>query len=576
MTAACLLAAAIQLAGVEGNALRARTFLDANNVKVGDPLVLTVDFIGEADFAALHPPALSRHVNRRDWKLDDASAKTDTYRDARRLTYRIRPMREGVLWFPALEFEYRGADGATRTVRSNEVPVHARAGAAVEVAEMREDPNRMPEPDALVTGLPDGTAAALSDDERFAWRKACANPTADGFAAFDFPEARLNEAACAIRDGNWARALRVYSRLEWRIGQTPAVERGIVAALALRYENPAAELPVWRQVLRPVLRFGWQGRVGVVGGALAALALLFALAGRLIRAVAALAVCALLLPQAAAAQDIFERMEQMMERQRRQMQQMTTGGGFGFHFGEKEVREVPKVEARAATSKGELQVGDEFEFILSLEAPRTASIGQVRITPSQMFGMTVTGRPRNLTDGPCANPSNVVRRLSFPVRYDVPFKGSVSFQVDGMVTGRQASNERGGLFSFSFSNSFVAQTPPVEVDIRPLPAAGQPAGFSGIIAPELSVFEYPDLLKVETNDVITITYRMKCDGYVPEGWMPEGAAFEWGRENGVFEFRRFFVADGKSETPVVKIVWYDPQTKSYRTARTGGSHVSYK
>ena len=33
------------------------------------------------------------------------------------------------------------------------------------------------------------------------------------------------------------------------------------------------------------------------------------------------------------------------------------------------------------------------------------------------------GAAQNLPDGKSANPSNVVKRMSFPVRYDVPFKG---------------------------------------------------------------------------------------------------------------------------------------------------------
>ena len=121
----CLVLAAIQLTGVVGNGLRTRAFFDANNVKVGDPMVLTIDFVGEADFTKLHPPALAKAVGTKDWKLDDASVKTDTERGARRLTYRIRPMREGVLWFPALEFEYASPSGERRLVRSNEIPVHA-------------------------------------------------------------------------------------------------------------------------------------------------------------------------------------------------------------------------------------------------------------------------------------------------------------------------------------------------------------------------------------------------------------------------------------------------------------------
>ena len=78
MILAGLFLAAIELAGVTGTDLRARAFFDCNNVKVGDPMTLTVDFIGNADFAALHPPRLSRALDGRVWKLDQASAKTET------------------------------------------------------------------------------------------------------------------------------------------------------------------------------------------------------------------------------------------------------------------------------------------------------------------------------------------------------------------------------------------------------------------------------------------------------------------------------------------------------------------
>ena len=296
-----LILCAIQLSGVTGTSLRARAFFDANNVKVGDPLVLTVDFLGKAEFRDLHPPALSKSVDRRVWRVDDASAKTDTYRDARRLTYRVRPLKEGVLWFPALEFEYETPDGTRRTVRANDIPVHAKAGAQVEVTEMSEDPDKMPEPPDLIVAAPRG----LSSDGEFAWRKACSNPKADAFAAFSCPEARLNEARCAIMEGNWAHALKIYSLLEWQIGQTPDVERGIVAALAHRYDNPAVELPVWRQVLRPVLRYEWKGRVGIVLGVLTLLALVGWILGRSIRALACVTV-ALFLILPSDAQDIFE------------------------------------------------------------------------------------------------------------------------------------------------------------------------------------------------------------------------------------------------------------------------------
>jgi len=575
-----VLLCAIQLTGVTGTELRARAFFDANNVKVGDPMVLTIDFIGEAEFKNLHPPSLRKAVAKSDWKVDDVSAKTDTFRDARRLVYRVRPMREGVLWFPSLEFEYAGADGKPRQVRANEIPVHAKGGAQVVVAEISEDADALPQPPELVdvTYGTSGreTASPLGEDEMFRWRKAMSKPTADAFADFDFPAAKLNEATCAIREGNWVRAVKVYQRLEWRIGQTPEIERGLLAALALREGNPSVELPVWRQVLRPILRFGWKGRVGIVVGGFAALALLFWLLGRGIRAVACV-VLSVACVTSADARDIFEEMEQRMNQMQQQMQSAFSGNGFGFSFGGS--REQVRITARLAADKRTQQVGDVFNFILSLEAPRSASIGQVRLAPSETFGLTFAGQVQNLADVKSTNPSNVIHRLSIPVRYDVPFRGKIAFSVEGMVSGRQT--RRGGGFSMSFSNSFRCDTQPVLVDVKPLPTAGQPADFSGIVSEGLAVHELCDILRVETNDIVTISYRLLPKGYVPPGFLPKGSAFEWTRQEDAehhareIEYRRYFVADGAKTTPVLVIPYYDPRTKTYREAKTGGTPLRY-
>ena len=575
------LLAAIVLQGVEGIDLRARAFFDANNVKVGDPMVLTIDFLGEADFKDLHPPALAKAVGRKDWKLDDVSAKTDTFRDARRLTYRVRPMREGVLWFPALEFEYEGPDGSKRVTRSNEIPVHAKAGMQVDMgAEMGENTDEMPAPPALVSAFKvQGSKSKVSEDVEFAWRKAMARPTADAFAEFDFPAARMNEATCAIREGNWARAMKIYSALEWRIGQTPEIERGMIAALALKYDNPAVELPVWRQVMRPLLRFGWQGRVGIVLGGFAVLALVFWLLGRGIRAVACLAVV-IGFASAANAQGLFQQMEEQMRQMQQQMQQaMGSGGGFFSHFGEKVEREPVRIAANVATSKPVLQVGDPFEFIIALEYPRTASVGQIRMAPSESFGLVFTGQAQNLTDGKSSNPSNVVKRLAVPARYDVPYKGAIFFSVEGMVSGRTTRNR--GMFTMSFSNSFQCETKPLKINVRPLPSANQPADFAGIISEGLRIHETCDILTVGTNDVVTITYRMFPKGYVPADFLPKGVAFEWVRQTDregrvqEIEYRCYFVADGAAKTPELVIPYYDPRTKTYKSAQTGGTPLKY-
>ena len=566
-----VLFAAIPLTGVVGDGLRARAFFDANNVKVGDPLVLTLDFLGAADFAALHPPALAKVVNREYWKLDDASAKTETYRDARRLTYRVRPMREGVIWFPELEFAYVGPDGKPHRVRSNAIPVHAKPGAAVEVAELRKDEVTMPQPDALITDFRTDDA-----DLDFAWRKACARPTADAFAAFDFPAAKLNEARCATLAGDWKRALAIYSRLEWRIGQTPAVERGILAALAVKSANPLVELPVWRQVGRPVLKYGWMGRVLIVAGGGLALVLLFWLAGRCVRRLACIAL--VFAAFSCAAQNAPNDPFQEIRRAQRQMDEMMSRafGEDGFPSARVAAQPRPDMRAAVSLSRDDLQVGDEFDYVLSLEVPKGLSVGQVNIAPVNAGEFTVVGRVANLTDGKSANPSNVVRRFSLPVRYDRPYRGKVSFQLT--VPYQVANSRQGGFFSFFASTLLNArvQTPPLEVNVKPLPKEGQPADFSGIVATRLTLTETPDLRRVETNDVICITYRMTYDGYLPTDWMPPGAAFEWTREGGAVEWRRFFVADGAAATPKGEVVWYDAKARAYRRELFGGTPITYE
>lgn len=573
----CLFLAAIELSGVTGTTLRSRAFFDAHNVKVGDPLVLTVDFIGEADFSALHPPALSKAVGKGSWKVDDASAKTDTYRDARRLTYRVRPVREGVVYFPSLEFSYIGPDGSRRTLRTNEIPVHAKKGKDVVVEGMDEDFDAMPSPADLIVKIgekPWGTSEkSLTEDELFAWRKSCANPTADAFAAFRFPEARLNEARCALVEGKWARAMKIYRALEWRTGQSEEIEKGIVAALAMRYGNPAATLPVWRQVLRPVLRFAWAGRLTIILSLLALVAFLFWLFGRIVRVFAALAFSvALLSPADVLADDIFERMNEQMRRMRQRMNAMPFGGFTGIAEDE---QSVINIKATAAKSVDKPVVGEEFEYVLSIETLSSVTLSSVRITPSETVGLKVTGQVRNLPDLK-SGPSNVVKRLAIPVRYDMPLKTEVSFVVSGMAEGRATHLQR--RMTFSYSRSFRAASRSIPLEVKPLPGDSQPSDFQGLVSESLRIHEMCDILKVETNDVVCITYRMHSrGGFVPASFLPPSAAFEMTRDvaNGVYDYRRFFVADGAGRTPEISVSYYDPRTKTYKRAKTGGTRLIY-
>lgn len=571
------LLAVIELSGVTGSHLRARAFFDAHNVKVGDPLILTVDFIGEADFSALHPPRLSKAVSVKDWKVDDASAKTDTYRDARRLTYRVRPMREGVLYFPSLEFSYLNSYGKKVVVRANEIPVHAKSSSSVVVEGMDEVFNAMPHPSPLIVELgkkPWGVKAdSLSDDELFAWKKACSNPTADAFAAFSFPEAKLNEARCALVAGEWSRAMSIFRRLEWRIGQTEEIERGIVSALALRFENPAVELPVWRKVLRPLLRFTWLGRILSVVAAFLLMVIISRVFSKLLKLFAAFTLfLSPLVPFDVFAEDIFE----MMRREVRRMDESfdKIGGGFGFFDVSRQ--DPVKVKATAKMNALRPTVGEEFEFIISIEAPKRVTLSDIRITPSETYSLKITGRARNLEDERVG--SNVVKRIAIPVRYDSPMKGKIHFTVLGSAASAVSSSRRSAMMQYSYSRTFRTSTEPIDFEVAPLPSLGKPSDFSGIVSEYLRLHEMCDILKVETNDIVCITYRLYSkNAHVPEDFLPPGSAFEMAREpkGEYIDYRRFFVADGAEKTPVISIPYYDPRSKSYRRVETGRTSLTY-
>ena len=54
---------AITLDGVTGVQLTARSFLDSNNVRVGDPMTLSIDFVGTAELENIHPREINKVVD---------------------------------------------------------------------------------------------------------------------------------------------------------------------------------------------------------------------------------------------------------------------------------------------------------------------------------------------------------------------------------------------------------------------------------------------------------------------------------------------------------------------------------
>jgi hypothetical protein len=276
----------------------------------------------------------------------------------------------------------------------------------------------------------------------------------------------------------------------------------------------------------------------------------------------------------ASAMDVFERMEEEMDALHRQMRQSMGLPGLS-RAGERQRR--IEIRAAAVADRTDITVGDDFEFIISIEAPADASLSNLRINAGDVPGMVFTGRAENLTDGKSANPSNVVKRVSVPVRCDVPFEGKVAFDVSGMVSSRRSDRRTSGFFSFMSSNSFQVKATPATVKVNALPEAGRPDGFAGIVCESIEVDESLDIARVETNDVINITYTVRYRGFVPDDYMPPGSAFQVGRDANRTSavYRRFFVADGAPASPKAEIKYYNPKTKRYEVVAFGGTPIEY-
>ncbi len=488
-------------------AAMATASFDANNVQLGDPMILTVDCVG-TEFTEVHPPAISKEVNPKVWKVDDESAKTETFDNWRRFVYRVRPLKEGVQYFPALTF---------LTTQTSPIPVHVKPGTQAALLGLNEDLTEFPQPDGILVAL----AQPILEDTQFRWRKACRNPTAEAFAAFSFPEARLNEAACHILDGNWAKALQIYSRLEWQTGQTPTIERGIVAALARKHNSAAVELPVWRSTFRPILKYAWQGRLAWVAALVFVGVCFFWLCGRLIR----LFICVGLM--LAAPQLVAE-----------------------------------EIQASFVMSQPHVQVGEAFEFIVSIERPQGVTLGRVQYQPTEVVGLTVLGAVQNLPDVVLTNSNTVVSRQVIPVRYDVPFQGELAFRVSGMATIRREEKRPGFSFVSQSSQSFQIATPSVAIRVAPLPSENQPPDFSGAVGTGFVFAQVAHPLRVETNDVVKVSYIFN-DDY--KGYLPPQARLA----------TRYLIADGRPATPSVDFVYYDTTTKTYQRLTAEGTPLTY-
>ena len=526
---------AIMLEGIVSDDLKTDISFDAYNVQVGDPMMLTIDFVGEADFSHLHPPKLSKEVDSEIWKIDDMSAKTDTYRDARRLVYRVRPVKAGLLEFPSLEFGYQSQSGEEKKIVTEKLPVHVRVGAQAVLLGLEDDISDMPMPDGLIFKVDN-----LPQKSRFSWNKACAEAKSEGFKDFDFPEARLNEAACLILEGNYNRALSIYSKLEWKIGQTPQIERGIIAALARKNSSSVVSLPVWRMVLRPLLKYAWPARLGFIVGATVLLTAVFTLGFKLIRIIAV--IVAIAAPFNVFAFDGFE-----------SLFNMTFGGN---QIKEEKLEITPSVKFIPDT----VTIGENFTLELSVEVPKHYGVNRVEWNHSAIPGLEQVGKVENLTNLDGANPSNTVVRQSIKLRCVAPFSGAVKFVANAYITIKSERNNRGMVSHYSYTRNVTRPAPIVSLTVNDLPDVTKPDGYEGAVGSQFRIIQRADTLFAETNDVIVVTSEIFHNGYLPKNKVS----------------RKFFIASGSEEIPCDTLIFYNPDKKIYEKVLSNSLKIKYR
>jgi len=567
--------------GAIGTRLTATAALDTTVCTAGDPLLLTLDLAGDADFSRVTPPDLAAPLAAAGFRLDAASARSDTRDGGKSFTWRVRPLKTGTFDFPALSLGWYDTSARTyRTAVTQPLPIQAKAGAQAALAaatETEEEDASFPMPDGLDLDLDETDftlkhalvlALRATDEKSF---RTAADTYADFLAKRGrdrlFDAADLNPfdrtgekrarhyrnlAALRLLGGDARAALRACRQAEWAAGETPATRRCVQAACARLRNDPRADLPVPRILFPFWYRFALAGRALIVLGALLALVLLFRLAAVSGRRTAVLFL-AVGLAAGARGQGFFQR--------------FNFGGG----------RTAPAVSGVLFTEPRTVLVGEPFAFILELETDKDAGLDDLRVggLPDADADHITYGAFENLADKPAKNPKKVVKRLRLPARFLAPFSRRIDAVVNGMATVRT----RTGFGSSSFSTSFGCPLPGLDLTVAPLPVAGRPAGYSGAIGRGFRLVYTLKPDRVRPGDLVEATCTLTFDGYFPTNAVPRFAPWpagfkvyplkETARDAHSVTWRRMLVPENVTATnaAAAAVDYYDLATKKYATLR---------
>ena len=502
--------------GAMGRDVSVTASLDASNCKAGDPMLLTVELSGDADLSLAHPPKLEPQVNAAGrkqpvFRLDDESVKTETLSSARRFVYRVRALRAGTFEFPPLEFAYYDLGKREYVVRRTD-PIPIQISAAAQAALSGDDLSAsagMPMPDGfeldpqwassrpLFPSLLGMFSSGRRAENSFTWERAAAmSARAKGekdFAALaevykslvdggiENGPVYMNLGTALLMAGKPYDALRAYSRAERWTGATPATMRGVRAAYARIYDTSDPGLPPERMVFRAFAYLTWDEwslvLAGIFGLVVAAVALRM-IVRRVARSRAAKAAASFALLLAAVM-------------------------GVALSARGDSVSLSPRRPV----------VGGLCSLTLEIAAPEGKTLEQLHIDglPNADTDAVEYGEIQSLPDRKDASEKKTYKRFLIPMRFLEPYTNRCSVVMSGMVVSRVS---RGGFTSQSMRN-FASTLGSVEFRVSPLPEGSRPATFEGAVGTRFRLTQSVSTDKVRPGDLVTVTYRLAYDGYVP-------------------------------------------------------------
>lgn len=135
--------------------LTVKASLDTSVCTAGGLLVLTLDISGASDPSLIRSVTPAKELNASgDFRLDEASLKTETLATSRRFSWRVRTLKAGTMEFPSLSVSYYDlGKRAYVTVHTESIPVQVKAGTQVTLGSFDESTE---EGEANVFPLPDG------------------------------------------------------------------------------------------------------------------------------------------------------------------------------------------------------------------------------------------------------------------------------------------------------------------------------------------------------------------------------------------------------------------------------------